>query len=284
MPVKKLDLRDVTLCAIDTENVSLTARALHRSIDLCDFADSILFTSKSLAGRFRCVEIDRLNAVADYSEFLFKRLVSLIETPYVLVVQWDGYVVDPGAWRDAMREYDFIGARWPEVGDGMAVGNSGFCLCSRRFLAATAHRRFPLDPETAADWLICRAYRPSLERDFGIRFAPEDLADTFSHENVIPAGGTFGFHGLSNMWRYVPDEEMVGLIRRFAPYVFTTAQCALLLHAYYMLGRPGPLSTLYTRMKRHLGDVGTAGHLMNVLGKGVALEVLAGSEQATSPR
>jgi hypothetical protein len=61
----------------------------------CDFADAILFSHVPVAGPFRAVEIDRLDSTAAYSNFVFKRLLKWIETPYVLIVQWDGYIVDP---------------------------------------------------------------------------------------------------------------------------------------------------------------------------------------------
>jgi hypothetical protein len=92
---EKPDLRGVTLCTADSANLTLTARALRLSMAACDFADAILFSHVPVAGPFRAVEIDRFDSTAAYSNFVFKRLLKWIETPYVLIVQWDGYIVDP---------------------------------------------------------------------------------------------------------------------------------------------------------------------------------------------
>ena len=53
----------------------------------------------------------------------------MISTPFVLVIQWDGYIVDPSAWANAFRKYDYVGA---VVHDkrGTFVGNGGFSLRS----------------------------------------------------------------------------------------------------------------------------------------------------------
>jgi hypothetical protein len=109
----------VTLCAVDSAKVSLTARAVRLSMPQCDFADAILFSHAPAAGPFRTVEIGRLDSTPGYSTFVFKQLPALVATPYFLIVQWDGYVVDPTAWRSEFREYDHIGARWPHVTSGV---------------------------------------------------------------------------------------------------------------------------------------------------------------------
>jgi hypothetical protein len=252
----RLDLRDVTLCAADSANVSLTARALRLSMAKCDFADAILFSHAPITGPFRAVEIDRLDSTADYSDFVFKRLPVLVETPYVLIVQWDGYVVDPSAWRPVFREYDYIGARWRRVWGRMSVGNGGFSLRSRKFMAALSEPRFALDKSVNSDWFVCRTLRPALERDYGIRFATRRVADRFSHESIEPKKPSFGFHGMGNMWRHVDDAEMVGMVAELSPYVLRTAQCVRLLTEYFDRRRLDPLAALYSRMKADMGRDG----------------------------
>jgi hypothetical protein len=49
------------------------------------------------------------------------------------------------------------------------------------------------------DVAICRTNRPLLELEFGIEFAERQIADRFSYERSVPAGPTFGFHGVFNM-------------------------------------------------------------------------------------
>jgi uncharacterized protein DUF5672 len=111
-------------------------------------------------------------------------------------VQYDGFILNPDCWSADFQRYDYIGARWP-FDDGRAVGNGGFSLRSKRLLRALQDPQFaPVDPE---DMAICRAYRPVLEERYGIRFAPEEIADRFAFEAVPPDGQTFGFHGLEHL-------------------------------------------------------------------------------------
>jgi hypothetical protein len=248
-----LDLKDVTICAVDSVHVALTARALNLSTAQCRFADVILFSHARAEGAFRIVEIDKINSTAEYSTFCWKELPKWIGTPFVLIVQWDGYVVNPGAWDPVFREFDYIGARWPFVTDGMNVGNGGFSLRSQRFLSALLESRFKAHDAANADWLVCRTYRPALESEFGIRFAPGNIADLFSHERVAPVGPTFGFHGLGSMWRYVEDTNLVRLVDLLDPYVYRTVEYSRLLLECFRLGKFELLAALFARMKAHVG-------------------------------
>ena len=177
----KLDLRNVTVCAADSVTVALAARALRHSMALCDFGDAIFFTDAPIAGDFRTVKIDRLASRADYSRFVFKDLANFIATPFALVLQWDGYVLDPSAWRPSFLQFDYIGAKWPWHHDAMSVGNGGFSLRSRKLLESTAADRYPLLQDVPEDELICRHYRQALMADAGIRFAPVEVADAFAY-------------------------------------------------------------------------------------------------------
>ena len=243
-----LDLSDFTICAADSTNPALTARALHLSKDKCKFGDAIFFSHVPVDGEFRTVKIAKLD-MASYQAFRFKP-PPMIQTPFVLFIEWDGYVIEPRAWHPSFRKYDYIGAKWPhDAADGMRVGNSGFCLQSKKLLDALADPRFvPLENQPV-DLLICRTYRPTLEREFGIRFAPKSVADLFSYENIMPRQPTFGFHGLGNMWRYMSDAEILSIVDRVDPYVFRTGHFVLLIFAY-------ALQYKFAIMSNYLGECG----------------------------
>ncbi|WP_321817168.1 MULTISPECIES: DUF5672 family protein [unclassified Paraburkholderia] len=49
---------------------------------------------------------------------MLKALVQHIATPWVLVAQWDGYVLDASRWSERFFEYDYIGAHWPHSPPG----------------------------------------------------------------------------------------------------------------------------------------------------------------------
>jgi len=233
-------------------NPSLAARALAISMERCDFGDAILFTDAPIAGPFRTVAIERLSSRADYSRFVLKELAQHVATPFALVIQWDGYVVDANAWLPEFLHYDYIGAKWAGHPDGFTVGNGGFSLRSRRLLDACADSRLHLAPELGEDVIVCRRYRRPLEVEFGVRFAPEPVAERFSHERVPPAGPTFGFHGLFNLWRCEEDVELVALADRFHADLLAGEEYAELLAECFSRKRLAPARALYGRLRATL--------------------------------
>jgi hypothetical protein len=141
-----------------------------------------------------------------------------VDTDFNLVVQADGYAVNAEAWTDLFFEYDYIGASWPNESAERAVGNGGFSMRSKKLYQAILdlRRRYSLEDLTQRltqndicedkfvghsipeDNLICKIYRPTLEQQYGIRFAPAELADRFSIETNAGSpwfGASFGFHG-----------------------------------------------------------------------------------------
>jgi hypothetical protein len=190
----------VTLCAATSINVAATVWALRRCLQQIEFADCRLFTDRpptDLDSRIQVVRINRLSSAKDYSHFVLRELAGLVESSHVLLVQWDGFVLDAEQWDSAFLACDYIGAPWPQFGDGHDVGNGGFSLRSRKLLEACSDARFQLKhPE---DLAICRLNRMLLEREHGIRFAERSLANRFAFERARPNGRTFGFHGVFNM-------------------------------------------------------------------------------------
>jgi hypothetical protein len=248
----KLNLKDVTICAADSVTPVLAARAIDKSNALCDFGDAILFTDiPQPDGLFRNVKIDRLTSRQDYSKFILKGLVHHIHTKFVLIVQWDGYVLDESAWQPAFTDFDLIGARWHWHKDGMTVGNGGFTLRSKKLLEAMNEPCFPLMDDMPEDVLICRFYRQELEKKVGIRFATDAVADAFSYERALPDAPTFGFHGLFNMWRHVEDDEMSSIAEFFSPHLFREREFFELLAQYFLLRKFSPLKVLYYHLKQN---------------------------------
>ncbi len=223
MPNPRTALATTTVCVIDTQTPALAARAMRLSLTALDFADA-LFLSDSGAdtGGARHIAIPPLAGRAAYSQFVIRELLRHIETEHVLLIQWDGYVVNPDAWSDEFLRHDYIGARWGFHDDAHCVGNGGFSLRSRRLLEALqdpAIDRF--EPE---DVMICRDYRPLLESRYGIRFAPPELADRFSFETTYPQGRPLGFHGLFNMWLFLDDAEVADFVAAMPTPVLNSIQ------------------------------------------------------------
>ena len=209
-----LDLPGVTLCCIDTVNHTLAVRALRRSMAGIRFARTLLLTDRRLdeVG----IEVRRIGSFASrdaYSHFVLTSLLDHVDTPHLLLVQWDGYALNPGAWSDEFLACDYIGAKWFWAPEGQRVGNGGFSLRSRRLLEALRDPRIVLTE--AEDVTICRTFRSLLESDHAIRFATESVADQFAFEAAYPIGLPFGFHGLFNFCRVVPEDELAALVAHF---------------------------------------------------------------------
>ncbi|MFD1560917.1 DUF5672 family protein [Paraburkholderia silviterrae] len=259
---QRLDLRDVTLCAVDTVNPHHAARALDLSMEQCAFGDAILLTHETVPCRARIVPIERIRSLEAYSSFMLRELASHISTPWVLVVQWDGYVVNSSSWSDSFREYDYIGARWPGAEANRCVGNGGFSLRSARLLQALANKQFDVPPDGIEDVLICDTWRTALETDHGIRFAPGDVADRFSYEYGKPSGATFGFHAMINMWRHVDDVALVNIIRSLDIHTLASRSNMYCLKVYWDNQKWTCVQALYERYRQHGSGQDIAAGLM----------------------
>jgi len=234
------DLAGVTVACIDTANHALALRALEQSRRGLRFERALLLTD-ALPGGVRApldVDIVRIAPLAsrdDYSRFVLKSLLPHIGTPHVLLIQWDGYVVNPSAFDPAFVDCDYLGAKWFWYRDGMRVGNGGFSLRSRKLLAALQDPR--VVQGDAEDTTICRTFRPLLEAEYGIRFGSEALADRFAFEAAYPSGMPFGFHGLYNFCRVMPPAELAALTAQFSDAIARSPQLGQLLRNCIALGQ-----------------------------------------------
>ena len=246
-----LQLPDVSLVCIDSANHALALRALARSSADIGFARTLFLTDKVPDGAPvpAGVEVVAIAPIASrdaYSNFVLKALRPYIATTHVLLVQWDGYVVNPGAWDPAFLECDYLGAKWFWHQDGMRVGNGGFSLRSRRLLEALEDPRITL--VEAEDTTIGRTFRPLLEREHGIRFGSEALADKFAFEAAYPIGKPFGFHGLFNFWQVMPPAELAALAAQFSDSIARSEQLGHLLNNCVTAGQWAPAIAIARRI------------------------------------
>ena len=227
-----LQLPDVTLVCIDTANHALALRALAQSRSGVQFARALLLTDALPGGMVAPADVEvaviaPIESRHAYSNFVLKDLLQHVHTEHVLLVQWDGYVINPGAWNVEFLAGDYLGAKWFWHTDGMRVGNGGFSLRSRRLLNALQDPRIAL--VEAEDTTICRTFRPLLEREHAIRFGSEALADQFAFEAAYPIGKPFGFHGLFNFWQVMPPAELAALVPLFSDGIARSPQLKHLL-------------------------------------------------------
>ena len=190
----KPNLSRVTLICVDCSRHAEAVAAIRRSMQECDFAAVKFLTDRKLEIEgIEVINILPIRSKEEYSHFIIKELWKYIDTEFCLVIQHDGYVLNGKSWQDEFLQYDYIGAPWNYT-DGKNVGNGGFSLRSRLLQIFLGNDEFvsATDPE---DQAIGRLYRDYLIKTYGVKFAPEDLAEKFAYELKPPIYDTFGFHG-----------------------------------------------------------------------------------------
>jgi hypothetical protein len=159
----------------------------------------------------------------DYSVFVLYCLCAFVETDFALVVQDDGWVLNPDRWQPRFLEYDFVGApvhiarvhtpagprfmrhfTWTSAQPELPIDqvlNGGFSLRSRRALLMPRSLPIPYQvpsvPQLAGppyamkfpnhepneDVQLCTYMRPALEAA-GVKFAPLEVAKEFAIEHA----------------------------------------------------------------------------------------------------
>ena len=222
----------LSISCVDTLNYDTSLYAIKRTIDTLKqktFVDRVYWYSdieigSSVSGiPVTHYKIPKINGQLDYSYVTLKICPEVCTQDHDIIVQYDGYAVNPEAWTDKFFEYDYIGATWDDGG----VGNGGFSFRSRKlydaFLKVDIKHNYKDYPSELVDRpmyagedkngkfipedvVICRLYREQFEKEFGIKYAPTELADQFSIENhsyISPwtgkpnpwVGKSLGFHG-----------------------------------------------------------------------------------------
>jgi len=197
---KKLDLNNVTLVILDCISVDRGLFAVKESLNLINVYETLFFTSLSLQDKLvNTIKIKECKSRFDYSKFILSELYNFVNTDFVLIIQYDGYVVNPKVWTNKFFEFDYIGAPWLDK----VVGNGGFSLRSRNLLRVTQsnydiifkHSRSKGEFE---DDDICRCNRELLCSN-GIKIADYDTARIFSVELEEPYTNQFGWHGMQHV-------------------------------------------------------------------------------------
>ena len=248
-----LDLTNITLCAVDCVTPTLAAVALDHSLSQCRFGRALLLSDTPADTRAEWVKIDKIGSIEAYNHFMLRELVKHVQTPYALVIQWDGFVIDPHAWRAEFLEYDYIGAHWHWFPSGSDIGNGGFSLRSRRLLHAMTAPGFE-HVKGAEDVVICRHNRAYLEESHGIRCAPIDVANRFSYERADPKGRTFGFHGLFHAWRHMGGQQVLNVSATLSPKACLRRDFIELQVAYLKLRKFQMVASMYRKMKQAGGQ------------------------------
>jgi len=209
----KKKLNGVTLLGVDCVNIDRLIQAAEICMKDFEFENVKLLTSLS-SDHQNIVPIDPINSVEEYSKFVIEKLDEYVDTPHVLIIQYDGFILNPDAWSDEFLKYDYIGSTFfvrnvsinrfgfpKELLGQRIVGNGGFCMRSKKIisLCAKLSKENFFSNYHPEDVVISVHNRKALEEK-GIVFAPVPIAQQFSFEsqdlNDYTWNGQFGFHGL----------------------------------------------------------------------------------------
>ena len=194
-----INLDNVTLIAVTSVKVEETLKALEYSCRGIKFGDVKLLTNVSIdtPDYIKCVSIDRISNIDEWSHFIIYKLGDFIDTEFAMLIHDDGFIINPECWRDEFLEYDYIGAPWPLPTDNFSfrdinnnlirVGNS---------VSLRSKKLIDLPNKLGLEWksfhgyynedgFICVNYR-HIYLENGIKYADLDVAKYFSHETMIP--------------------------------------------------------------------------------------------------
>ena len=147
-------MKNIDLVSINGTYPQEAVLALRHCRKYFNFGRTVLFTHEDLElDDIELIKIQKLNSIDEYNDFVLT-LGNYLNNEYTLLVQDDGYIINPNLWTDEFLKYDYIGAPWPgdwgwvqkscgkEHYRGIIhrklstnrVGNGGFSLRSKKFL------------------------------------------------------------------------------------------------------------------------------------------------------
>ena len=209
--------KTLTIIARSDNEVKKSLGALKNALNFIPYKKAILFTSrgnyeKHASSNVSIIKVDPIFSSEDYSKFIIYELYKYIETTHVLIIQWDGKILNPGKWKEDFLNIDYIGAplvprdsdyRYSrdKYGSFYCVGCGGFSIRSKKLLEAPTKYKLKDDvrfTNTHEDGFFCVLHRKFLESK-GFIWADYQLAKEFCIESPLTLEDIFsfplGFHG-----------------------------------------------------------------------------------------
>lgn len=195
-----LDLPDVTLAILTSVGIKPSIQAMQHSCKGINFG-KVKFISHErpeyLPTTMEFSKCPKMNNIDEWNKASIYELPKHIDTPFVMLIHADGFVVNADSWDGDFLNYDYIGAPWPLPTDDFSykdcwgnvirVGNS-VSLRSKELLNIPIELNLEWKSFHGyynEDGFICVNYRQEY-LDAGCRFADIDVAKHFSHETMIP--------------------------------------------------------------------------------------------------
>lgn len=130
----KLQLPDVTIIIADGLNAHRAQKVLDHCTSLCDFGAVKLLTHLPIDSPYR-VEIMPLKSLVAYSIWCLTEMHKHFDTSHVLIVQRDGWILNPLSWNNDWLNYDYVAPLFVQHDD---VGSGGFSMRSKAIMEASA--------------------------------------------------------------------------------------------------------------------------------------------------
>lgn len=200
MKKQKLLLPNVTLAAMTSVKVRQTIKALKYSMRGIEFGQVILITHKKplfLPSKIQYRYIPQIKDINAFNYNMIYEMYKYIDTEFVLLVHYDGFVVNPEMWRKEFLDYDYIGSPWPLPKDDFSyrdyygnicrVGNS-VSIRSKKILEFPVKAKLPWEDDHGffnEDGFLCCKNKHIIE-EHGMKIAPFELAKYFGHERILP--------------------------------------------------------------------------------------------------
>lgn len=128
----KLQLPTVSLICVDCVDVNRAIKILEHCKSKVDFGAVRLLTSIPTDYE-HAVKITPLNSLIAYSIFILTKVHEYIKTDHVLIVQRDGWILNPESFNPSWLEFDYIGPLFVQYDK---VGSGGFSLRSKKLMVA----------------------------------------------------------------------------------------------------------------------------------------------------
>jgi len=197
----KLQLPSVTLICIDSIDATRAIKVLEHCKSMVDFGAVKLLTHIPVDYEHR-VRIKPLNSLIAYSIFMLTKVHEYIDTEHLLIVQRDGWILNPQSFDPTWLQLDFIGPLFIQYD---RVGSGGFSIRSKRLMEHIATKEMPQwnwTKKQAEDIQSTISYYEdgvcSLQAREGFKIASLEQAANFAQGgNLSPAyfrERPFGFH------------------------------------------------------------------------------------------
>lgn len=201
-----LELKNVELIAIDGlsdrnfERLNDSVKALEYSSKDINFKSIKILSPekpKNLPKKIQWCETKTFD-YKYYSIFCLRDLMDYIESDYFILVQSDGFILNPNKWTDKFLDYDFIGSpecpnrklpnyyEWviEKFPKNFECGwNGGFTIRSYRLMECIKKLNLNLDDmvmDENEDHIISYTIRNELE-ELGCKFPPFDISCQFGY-------------------------------------------------------------------------------------------------------